>query len=218
MIMTRQNQRIPIVPFLEAAVLALTVAGCGVLTAKAPSSARPHARVSAAAVTLQKHLKNSWWYPPAVTKHYPTTEVAYHVPSPVGMESWQGNPESALLTTLNHVFQATTVAQVMAYSDPSFWGRISKQWQFPRGHRSKYGVMKEPLTAQNVQMMPATDSPYAAVIRRGDGDFVLTHSWAIAVGEPGNVFSTWYKKHPALTPWLYFVDVRGHWLLYSIQN
>ena len=199
-----------------AAGLILTVAGCGATNPETPPSSG-HA-VQASRLALQKHLHDRWWYPPAITKHYPTTGVTYHIPSAVGLAYWHGNPTHALLTTLNHLFSATTIPQVMTNSDPSFWPNIRQQWQFPKRPAPPYREMTKPLSAQNIEIVSAAHSPYARVIQHWDGDQVLTHSVAVGVGQPGKNFVSWYKRHPALTPWLYFVDVRGHWLLYSIQN
>jgi hypothetical protein len=195
--------------------LTMTLAGCGTTAAAPPSHSTP---LTATSVVLHRHLKNTRWYPPAVVKHYATTGVAYRIPNTVGLESWSGNPTQALLTTLNHLRTATSPLQVMEYSDPSFWPSIHSQWQFPNPHSRWYHVNTASLTLQNIQAIPAGQSPYAGVIHHTYGTPVLTYSWAVAVGEPDHVFTTWYKTHPALTPWYYFVDVRGHWLLYAIEN
>lgn len=201
---------------LATAGLIWVVTGCGATNAETPRS--PGHSVQAGTVALQKQLHNRWRYPPAITKHYPTTGVAYHIPSAVGLASWHGNPTRAVLAIENHLRAANTVDQVKEYSDSSFWGRIAPHWHFTPVHSHYYHEATEPLTVHNVGSFPASHSPYAGYIQRWYGSTILNHSWVLAVGWPGQNFSTWYKTHPALTPWLYFVDVRGHWLLYSIQN
>ncbi len=214
-IMIRYSQALVPVAVLS---LATIVSGCGHTNA-APSVSSSHVRhVAATTVALPHHLSNTQWYPPAVTKHYPITGAAYKVPSDTGLQMWSSDPTLAVLAVFNHLSRATTIQQVEEYSDPSFWPGIRHEWTFPNPHSPWYHEMRKPLTAQNVESMPASRSPYAGVIQRQYGPEILDHSWVLATGQPGQAFTTWYKKHPALTPWYYFVNVRGHWLLYSIQN
>ncbi len=198
--------------------LATIVAGCGNTNAESAVSSSHARHVTATTVALPHHLSNTQWYPPAVTKHFSTTGMAYLVPNSDGLQSWSGNPTNAVLITLNHLRQATTVKQVEEYSDPSLWPQIPHVWQFPKPHSRWYHRDTEPLTVQNVGSMPAAQSPYANFIKTHEGTDLLQHFWVLAVANPGHSFATWIKTHPALTPWYYFVNVRGHWLLYSIQN
>ncbi len=199
-------------------IMTALLAGCGTSNALPASPGSPSHHVTAVDIALAHRLHNTYWYPPPVTKHYATTKVAYEVPSTLGLQAWSDNPTHSVLGVVNRLRKATAVQQVQEYTDPSFWPDIAHQWTFPRPHSPGYRQDRKALTVHNIGSMPASQSPYAGLIKRWYGPEILSHSWVLALGHINQSFSTWIKKHPALTPWFYFVDVRGHWLLYNIQN
>ncbi len=122
------------------------------------------------------------------------------------------------MSVLNHYRLAETLEEVMAISDPSYWPALRRQWRPLLPGQEGFRTAQKALTTGNVGSFPASQTPYAGIIRTQYGTAVLNHSWALAEGEPGQAFSAWIKKAPALTAWFYFVDVRGRWLLYAVEN
>ncbi len=193
------------------------VAGCGALhgatDAPTATTSRPTQRVS-----LPMALRDTYRYPEPIIKQYPATGVRYLVPSTVGLGAWTGKPTAEVLATLNRIRAAKNIDQVIAYADASYWTTIQHQWILPKSYRAGYRLATEALSPVNVGSLSAADSPYASLIAHQFGSAVLQHSWVLAVGQPGQSFAVWVKRHPALTPWFYFLDVRRHWLLYVVEN
>ena len=194
------------------AAAGVLLAGCGTPQAAAPAPPA-HPRQAALAPILPKTLQNTYWYPKPVQRRYADTGATYLVPSPSGIEGWKGNPGTAVLAVLNQFLQAQTLDQALAEADPSLWPTLRRHWTRP-GHDAETG----PLAPGNVGSFPASQSPYSGLVRIQYGEGIWAHSWVLAAGETGIPFNQWIKKDPALTPWYYFLDVRGKWRLYAIEN
>lgn len=188
------------------------LAGCGTPQAAAPTSPVHHSQAALAPIVPQ-NLQNTYWYPKPVQRRDADTGATYLVPSSSGIEGWQGNPGTAVLAVLNRFLQAKTLDQALTEADPSLWPTLRRHWT-RAGHDAATG----PLAPGNVGSFPASQSPYSGLVRTQYGDRIWGHSWVLAAGEAGIPFAQWIKKAPALTPWYYFLDVRGKWRLYAIEN
>lgn len=191
------------------AAAGVLLAGCGTPHAAAPTSPIHH-RKAALAPILPQALQNTYWYPKPVQRRDADTGATYLVPSSSGIEGWQGNPGAAVLAVLNQFLQAKTLDQALAEAYPSL---LRQHWT-RAGHDAETG----PLAPGNVDSFPGSQSSYSGLVRTQYGDHIWAYSWVLAAGETGTPFAQWIKKDPALTSWYYFLDVRGKWRLYAIEN